>query len=173
MHKINQKEMAASRRNLFLAFGVSAVLLGMMFSLPAAAQTKTAAAKSFGSAKSSASTTKDITVSGWAQSFQKAPVGKGLQGYQLTLASDKSIYETSLGEQIPASVNSALTEGAQVKITGFLRTVNNRQVLYAKSITVGGQTLTVRNDKGFLVRTKSSLAASQSSKNHGKAGGAL
>jgi hypothetical protein len=41
--------------------------------------------------------------------------------------------------------------GQQVEVTGVMKTVNDKQVFLARTVKVGGQVYTIRNEHGFPV----------------------
>jgi hypothetical protein len=56
-----------------------------------------------------------------------------------------------------------LHTGDVVRIVGAMAMIEGKQVLLARTLTVGGQTLVIRNERGFLVLPGTSTSRSKAS----------
>jgi hypothetical protein len=60
-------------------------------------------------------------------------------------------FDAGLGPFLPAEIRQALTVGAAVQLTGKVRTVNGKNYLLVRQLSVGGHEVTLRNANGFLM----------------------
>jgi hypothetical protein len=84
---------------------------------------------------------------------------KGKISESTASASASSFFEQPARK--PDSETSTTHTGTPVQIVGAMATLNGRDYLLARELTVGGTTITVRSEHGFLRRSQ--LARSQRS----------
>lgn len=93
------------------------------------------------------SSAKEITV---LATIRQAMFGQG--GDRLLVDGPLGNFDAALGPYVPAELRQALTVGAAVELTGTMHSVNGKDVLIVRQLTVAGHTVTLRNANGFLGR---------------------
>jgi len=93
------------------------------------------------------------------------------QGINLVLAGPQGVFDVPVGPFLASDVKESLSTGQQVQIAGTLRTLNGKSYLLAREMTVAGRQVTVRNDRGLLVRTQLPAASSSQRSRVGLNGG--
>ena len=53
-------------------------------------------------------------------------------------------------------MRQSLSQGAPVQVSVIQQTINGKQYLLVRKLTVAGKETVIRNEKGFLIRTPSS-----------------
>jgi hypothetical protein len=90
---------------------------------------------------------KEITVQA---TIRQVMLGQG--GDRLLVSAPVGNFDAALGPYVPAEVRQALTVGTPVELTGTLRSVNGKDILLVRQLTVAGHQVTLRNANGFLMR---------------------
>ena len=75
---------------------------------------------------------------------------------QLVVDGPQGPFTASLGPQLSSEVRQSLSQGAPVQLSVIQQTINGKQYLLVRKLIVAGKETTLRNEKGFLVRTSSS-----------------
>jgi hypothetical protein len=88
----------------------------------------------------------EVTVLG---TIQQVMLGPG--GVNLLVSGPAGNFDAALGPFLPAEIKQALTVGTSVQLTGRVRTVNGKNYLLVRQLTVGGHEVTLRNANGFLM----------------------
>lgn len=91
----------------------------------------------------------DIAISGaidQLNSSRTSPVG-----FLLMVNSPQGAITASLGPRLSPDVQQALVKGAPVEVTGTMETIGGKSYLLVRSLTVGAQQITLRNQHGFAV----------------------
>jgi hypothetical protein len=68
-------------------------------------------------------------------------------------------FNAALGPHLPDEIRQALTNGAAVQLTGVVRSVNGKNFLLVRQLSVGGHDITLRNANGFLMHSPASSGA--------------
>jgi hypothetical protein len=76
----------------------------------------------------------------------------GQGGDRLLVSAPVGNFDAALGPYVPAEVRQALTVGTPVELTGMLHSVNGKDILLVRQLTVAGHSVTLRNANGFLMR---------------------
>jgi hypothetical protein len=71
-------------------------------------------------------------------------------GMHLLVAGPQGIVDAHLGPFMNKETKAALVAGMPVQIVGANVTIRNKQYLLARELTVGGHTITIRNEHGML-----------------------
>jgi hypothetical protein len=129
----------------------TALLITLSFALSAGAQ----------SAKSSSHTglaafdaTHEITLQGAIKEVVPKPTAPPL-GLHLMVATTTGAQDVHLGSYLSKNVTENLLHAnAQVIVVGSYVNLGGRNVLLARQLVVGGQTIAIRNQNGFLIRPK-------------------
>jgi hypothetical protein len=139
----------SSRFTAMIATGLTAVVFAIM-TIPLAAQPATEfhPQHGFGPGYDKAH---EITING---SIQKV-VAKGPQGtpggLHLLVVASQGSFDTHLGPYLTKGVQAELQSGAEVRIVGAIEKIRGKSYLLAREVTVGGRTIVVRNENGFLL----------------------
>jgi len=106
--------------------------------------------------------TKEITVEGTIQSLVRKPAAGTIIGAHLMISTGQGTVDAHIGNYLVIGKNAMpFASGQSVKLTGMMVTVDQKEVLLVRTMQTEGNTITVRNDHGFLVYpgAKARLAA--------------
>jgi hypothetical protein len=93
----------------------------------------------------------EITLIGTVKGFA-SPTPRSRAGLHLLISSGGQIVDTHLGPYISTSDQQALESGELVQIVGVNERVRGTNVLLARQLIFHGHLVTVRNERGFLIR---------------------
>ena len=91
----------------------------------------------------------DITMTGSVQQL----ITVYASGLQLVVDGPQGSFTASLGPKLSSEVRQSLSRGAPVQVVVIQQTVNGKQYLLVRKLTVAGKETIVRNENGFLVHT--------------------
>ncbi len=111
--------------------------------------------------------TRETTLIGTIQEVVTSPVAGSPAGMHLLVGGPEGVVDTHVGSFLSKETKKALQAGAPVQIVGATLTTNGKDYLLARQLTVGGRTLTVRNERGLLVYEPSARAARSRAKDKG------
>lgn len=136
----------------FAAAGLLALVL-----VPPCAQAQTAAGSAVrDEGPFSYDATKEATINGTVSGVITKPMAGMLWGAHLMVKTSSGTVDASLGrlaiEDKDANVFSA---GQHVEVIGVMKTFNDKQVFLTRTVKVGDQVYTIRNENGFPVRDTS------------------
>ena len=95
----------------------------------------------------------DVTTTGIVQQFITAHSS----GLQVVVDGPQGSFTASLGPNLSSEVRQSLSPGAPVQLSVIIQqTINGKQHLLVRKLTVAGKETVIRNEKGFLIRTPSS-----------------
>lgn len=95
----------------------------------------------------------EVTVTGIVQTVSQATANQSLIGGHLLLDTGGTTTDVQLGSQnFLKSAGITFAPGDSLKVTGAIASFHGRNVLLARTITRGNQTLVVRNAAGFPVQ---------------------
>jgi hypothetical protein len=96
----------------------------------------------------------EITLTGTIeQALTTAPKGSPA-GLHLMVTGSEGTVDTHLGPYMSKETLEALHTGTPVQIIGAMERAHGKNYLLAREVMVGGRTITVRNDRGLLVRVQ-------------------
>jgi hypothetical protein len=95
---------------------------------------------------------RDITMTGTVQRL----VAVHSSGLQLVVSGPQGSFTASLGPNLSSEVRHSLSQGAPVQLSVIQQTISGKQFRLVRALTVAGKKTTIRNEKGFLIRTPSS-----------------
>jgi hypothetical protein len=95
-----------------------------------------------------------VTVTGTIQEVVSTRKAATSLGTRLVLAGPQGIVNASVGPYLSTEIKSSLAKGEQVVVAGTNRTINGENFLLVRNITIGNQTIAVRNENGFLIRPR-------------------
>jgi hypothetical protein len=114
---------------------------------------------------------KEVTISGTVSSVITKPAGGMMWGPHLMVTTASGEVDASLGRWAMQGKSALpVAAGQQVEVTGVMKTLNHKQVFIARTVKVGGQIHTVRNERGLELSPSAHERASQKS---GQKGGVL
>jgi hypothetical protein len=99
--------------------------------------------------------THEITFVGTVQSVVSRPAHGSPFGFHLLVSTSGKVVDAHLGPYISKENQEALHIGELVQIIGVNERVHGRNVLLARQLVFAGRQVTVRNERGFLVRAAS------------------
>jgi len=93
---------------------------------------------------------KEITLNGTVSSLLAKPQPGMIMGAHLLFATTSGQVDASLGSFALRGKDAlSASAGQQVAITGVMKTIKNQQVFLARTVKVGDQVYTIRNEHGF------------------------
>jgi hypothetical protein len=97
----------------------------------------------------------EITFEGTIQEVvaKHAPGTPG--GMHLMVAGPRGLVDAHIGPFMTKQTKEALQSGVPIRIVGASTAVRGKTIFLARQLTVDGNTVTVRNPRGFLVRAHS------------------
>ena len=93
----------------------------------------------------------DITMTGTVQQLITAHAS----GLQLVVDGPQGSFTASVGPKLSSEVRQSLAKGAQVQVVAIQQTINGKQYLLVRKLTVAGKETVVRNENGFLIHASS------------------
>lgn len=95
---------------------------------------------------------KEVTLNGTVSSVLTKPSPGMIMGSHLLLETTSGPVDASLGTfGLLGKSALSVAPGQQVEVTGVMTTIKNKQVFLARTVKVGGQAYTIRNEHGFPV----------------------
>jgi hypothetical protein len=103
----------------------------------------------------------EVTIHGTVSSvLLRAHVGM-IPGSHLLLATASGAVDASLGKwALQGKGALSVAAGERVEVTGVMKTLRDREVFVARTVKVGGQVYTMRNEYGISVSPQSRARAS-------------
>ena len=99
--------------------------------------------------------TKEITLQGTIKEVVAHPPAGSPLGMHLTVATTTGTQDVHVGSYLPKSVTENLLHAnAQVIVVGSSVNLAGKNIFLARQLVVGGQTIAVRNERGFLLMPK-------------------
>jgi hypothetical protein len=97
-------------------------------------------------------TAREVTLEGTIESIVKRPSAGMMPGMHLLVATKQGTVDAQIGNWVFAGPHpAALSAGDSITLVGMLSTFNGRSVLLARLIETGSHTITVRNERGFVL----------------------
>jgi hypothetical protein len=146
------------------------LLIGLLFaisSIPLGAQARpeSVAGQSFGLTYDAA---RETTLTGTIQEIVSKHEAGSPAGMHLLVAGPQGKVDTHVGPYLSKETIASLQTGAPVQIIGATLSLHGKTYFLARQLTVGGRTVTVRSERGFLVHEHSPRVAR--SRTEGKSG---
>lgn len=94
----------------------------------------------------------EIVLVGTVKDLTLRPVSGGPAGLHLLVSSDAGAVDVHVGPYLCQELRDALQVGQLVQVTGATEKIQGKQVLLARQLVFQGHLVTVRNERGFLVR---------------------
>jgi hypothetical protein len=128
---------------------LAACILVVAVAAQATASTPSSVGKGFGFAYNPAH---EITVVGTVQEVVSHPAPGGPFGMHLLIATSGKVVDAHIGPFLSKENREALKPGQLVQITGVNEQLHGKTVLLARQLIFSGRQVTIRNERGFLVR---------------------
>lgn len=104
---------------------------------------------------------KEVTLSGTIATVLTRPAPGMMMGSHLLLTTVSGRVDASLGNWgLKGKGALSVTMGQQVEVTGVMKTFKDNQVFLVRSVRVGGQVYTVRNEHGIPISPRARERAS-------------
>lgn len=111
----------------------------------------------------------EVTLKATVSSVLIRPEPGMIVGSHLLLVTPSGSVDASLGRfGLQGKGALSVTAGEQVEVTGVMKTLKNKQVFLARTVKVGGQVFTMRNEHGIQVSPQSRERAGQKAAQHGR-----
>ncbi len=96
--------------------------------------------------------TKEVTLSGTVSSVLTKPAKGMLMGSHILLSTPTGPVDASLGGFALLGKGAVpVAAGQQVEVTGVMKTIKDKQVFLTRTVKVGGEVYTIRNEHGFAL----------------------
>lgn len=105
--------------------------------------------------------THDVTLTGTVKQLVSGEATDAPRGLQLLIDGVQGQFTASLGTKLSQEVQQSLSQGAPVQISGYLQTINGKLFLMARTLTIDGKQIIVRNQNGVLVNSSKRPRASE------------
>jgi hypothetical protein len=96
----------------------------------------------------------EITLEGTIQQVVTQHVVGTPVGWHVMIAGPQGLVDAHLGPFLSDQTKSALRSGAPVQILGAMLSLNGKDFLLAREVTVGGRTVIVRSERGLPVHER-------------------
>ena len=101
----------------------------------------------------------EMTINGTVQQvITKHTVGSPA-GMHLMISGTNGMVDAHVGPFLGKGITEALHVGLPLQVVGAMETIRGKRYLMARELVYGGQTITVRNNKGILLRIPQSSAS--------------
>jgi len=95
---------------------------------------------------------KEMTVEGNVQEIITHPAAGSAVGIHLLISSEGKTIDAHLGPFLSTENREALTLGAPVQVVGVNAQQHGQNLFLARQLVIGERKITIRNQRGFLVR---------------------
>jgi hypothetical protein len=108
---------------------------------------------------------KEVTLNGTVSSVLAKAAPGMIPGSHLLLETPSGAVDASLGRfGLRGNGAVAVAVGQQVEVTGVMKTVKDKPLFLARTVKVGGEVYTVRNEHGLALSPQARTRASQKGK---------
>ncbi|MGD0214759.1 MAG: hypothetical protein ABSB87_16150 [Terriglobales bacterium] len=111
---------------------------------------------------------KEVTLHGTVSDVLKKPSKGMIMGSHLLIQTGVGSLDASLGRfALQGRGALSIEAGKQVEVTGVMKTLNGKQVLITRTVTVNGHAYTMRNEHGIPVSPQARERAGEKSAHKG------
>jgi hypothetical protein len=93
----------------------------------------------------------EITVTGTVQEIVTKHATGSPAGMHLLVIASQGVVDAHIGPFMTKDTQDALHAGTPVQIVGAMTTLHGKDYLLARQLNIGGRTVTIRSEHGFLV----------------------
>ncbi len=140
------------RRNSKAARTSVWLVAAMLLTLAAEATTPSQSSSVGGGSGLAYDQTKEVSLVGTVERLVAHPVSGGPGGLHLLISTSGKIVDAHLGPFLSKQNQEALAAGQPVQIVGVSTSIQGRDVLLVRQLIFAGRLVTVRNERGALVR---------------------
>jgi hypothetical protein len=97
----------------------------------------------------------DLAIAGTIRQVITANAAGAPDGIQVVVEAPQGSFTASLGPNLSHDVQQSLSSGTPVGISGAMQAIDGKEYLLARTLTIGGNQVVIRNQYGFLVHTPS------------------
>jgi hypothetical protein len=134
---------------------IAAAWLALLVAMPGASANGQAAPSARTDVVPAYRSDQEIRITATIQQVVSKRIENSPAGLHLTLAGPQGVYDASLGPFLSSDVKRSLASGKSVEVTGAVETVRGQSYLLVREVTVDGKLITVRSEKGFLIKARS------------------
>jgi len=98
---------------------------------------------------------REVTLVGTVQEFVTHHVAGSPMGLHVLISTSGKTVDAHIGSVLSKQVRETLQVGELVQVIGVHENVHGKDVLLARQLIYSGRQVTVRNERGFFVRTAS------------------
>lgn len=95
---------------------------------------------------------REVTINGTVQSVVTKRTLGSPAGMHLLVSGANGLVDAHVGPFLGKDIRQALHMGLPLQVVGAMETFRGKQVLLARQLMYGGQTVTIRSNNGFLLR---------------------
>ncbi len=140
------------------------LLAAMLLALAAEAATPSQSSSVGGGSELAYSQPKEITVVGTVERLVMHPASGGPPGFHLFITTSGKTVDAHLGPFLSKQNQEKLVAGQSVQIVGISTNLHGKDVLLARQLIFAGRLVTVRNERGALVREHPARRTTRDSK---------
>ena len=141
-------------RRRFTDLCALALVVGIFF--PPDAQAQTVAAASQTARPFTYGASREVTLTGKVLSVLAKPAPGMIMGSHLLLETPDGLVDASLGRfGLRGAGAVSVAAGQRVEVTGVMKIMKDKQVVLVRTVKVGSEIYTVRNEHGFPVSPQS------------------
>ena len=135
-----------------LSTGLCTLAIFLLISSLCSVQAQTKAAATGSAAPFSYEVTREVTLSGTVASVLTKAAPGMIAGSHLLLATPSGPVDASLGRfGLRGNGAVSVAAGQQIEATGVMRAIKDKTVFMVRTVKVGGEVYTIRNQHGVLV----------------------
>ena len=150
-------------KRLFAGLCVLALMSLIALSPPVQAQTAERHAGPF-----SYDVSQEVTLKGTVSSVLTKPAPGMIMGSHVLLTTALGPVDASLGRFGLRSKSAVpVAPGQQIEVTGVMKTIKDKQVFLTRTVKIGGEVYTIRNEHGFPVSPQARQRASRKTAGEG------
>ncbi len=152
----------------FPVLGSFLALALCLFALPIYSQTTAASTKS--AVPPRYDITKEVTITATVSSVVTRTTRKGMTiTGRLVVETSSGKVQASLGRMAMTGKGAlTVTPGQQIRLTGVMKTVRNKQIFVTRLVQANGQVYKIRNEHGFAIAPAARRGAVHSTANGGQ-----
>lgn len=140
------------------------LVAAMLLALAAEAATPSQSSPAGGGSGLAYDQTKEVGLVGTVERLDAHPASGGPPGFHLFITASGKTVDAHLGPFLSKQNREALVAGQPVQIVGISTSIHGKEVLLARQLIFAGRLVTVRNERGFLVREHPARRTNRESK---------